>query len=174
MIFRTKHILLDYFICTYSIILESSYSLYDRAFADNIGTVLFYAVIVSLCSFIFVSPLDSSRASRKDLKWIETTTTKKKHSQSRFLASFLPSSHTALVLLLSPRLSMSPIQCCILLCVSAVMGCCVRLAITGSVAAKMSKEHWYMVRLCDAEFKAPVEACQPITQFMAPETLADR
>uniref|UniRef100_A0A0P6HUM3 Sodium/hydrogen exchanger n=1 Tax=Daphnia magna TaxID=35525 RepID=A0A0P6HUM3_9CRUS len=27
------------------IILESSYSLYDRAFADNIGTVLFYAVI---------------------------------------------------------------------------------------------------------------------------------
>jgi hypothetical protein len=38
----------------------------------------------------------------------------------------------------------------------------------------MSKEHWYMVRLCDAEFKAPVEACQPITQFMAPETLADR
>jgi hypothetical protein len=39
---------------TSSIILESSYSLYDRAFADNIGTVLFYAVIVSLCSFIFV------------------------------------------------------------------------------------------------------------------------
>lgn len=37
----------------YSIILESSYSLYDRAFADNIGTVLFYAVIVSLCSFSF-------------------------------------------------------------------------------------------------------------------------
>lgn len=73
LIFRTKHILLDYFICTYSIILESSYSLYDRAFADNIGTVLFYAVIVSLCSFIFVSPIDSSRASRKDLKWIETT-----------------------------------------------------------------------------------------------------
>lgn len=33
----------------YSIILESSYSLYDRAFADNIGTVLFYAVIVSFC-----------------------------------------------------------------------------------------------------------------------------
>lgn len=58
---------------TSSIILESSYSLYDRAFADNIGTVLFYAVIVSLCSFIFVSPIDSSRASRKDLKWIETT-----------------------------------------------------------------------------------------------------
>ena len=32
----------------FSIILESSYSLYDRAFADNIGTVLFYAVIVSV------------------------------------------------------------------------------------------------------------------------------
>lgn len=31
-----------------------------------------------------------------------------------------------------------------------------------------------MVRLCDAEFKAPVEACQPITPIHGTETLADR
>lgn len=37
------------------IILESSYSLYDRAFADNVLSVLSYAVIVSFgfCPFTF-------------------------------------------------------------------------------------------------------------------------
>ena len=53
-LFSHQHIIPIRVYFTFSIILESSYSLYDRAFADNIGTVLFYAVIVSLWSFIFV------------------------------------------------------------------------------------------------------------------------
>ena len=76
----------SYFIYTYSIILESSYSLYDRAFADNIGTVLFYAVIVSLCSFIFVS---SRLRGRKGFK-----VDRKTNQSTRFLASFLPHLNT--------------------------------------------------------------------------------
>lgn len=56
-------------ILSYSIILESSYSLYDRAFADNIGTVLFYAVIVSFVFFLYCLVLDTILSNGKQQNW---------------------------------------------------------------------------------------------------------
>ncbi|KAI9561927.1 hypothetical protein GHT06_012889 [Daphnia sinensis] len=46
------------------IILESSYSLYDRAFADNIGTVLFYAVIGTIFNTFVIGGLLKSQTLR--------------------------------------------------------------------------------------------------------------
>ena len=42
------------FVCSFliRIILESAYSLHDRVFMDNIGTILVFAVIVSTCFFL--------------------------------------------------------------------------------------------------------------------------
>ena len=37
-----------YFLCSFRIILEAAYSLYDKAFFDNLPTILIMAVIVSI------------------------------------------------------------------------------------------------------------------------------